>query len=38
MFNVVCCTSKLANESSRDWRNLSSKLNSYEITDERITL
>ena len=36
MFNVISCTSKLGNKSSRDWRNISAKLKSYEISDERI--
>ncbi|KAL2957991.1 hypothetical protein AAZX31_18G182000 [Glycine max] len=37
LFNVVSCTSKLANEGSKDWRNLSAKLKSHEITNEHIT-
>jgi len=36
LFNVISCTSKLGNKSSRDWRNISAKLKSYEISDERI--
>ncbi|KAL2989744.1 hypothetical protein AAZX31_11G155500 [Glycine max] len=34
LFNVVSCTSKLANEGSKDWRNLRAKLKSPEITNE----
>ena len=37
LFNVVSCTSKLANECSKDWRNLSAKLKSHEIMNEHIT-
>ena len=37
LFNVVSCTSKLANKGSKDWRNLSAKLKSHEITNEHIT-
>lgn len=37
IFNVVSCTSKLANEGSKDWRNLSVKLKSHEIMNEHIT-
>ena len=37
LFNIVSCTSKLANEGSKDGRNLSAKLKSHEITDEHIT-
>jgi len=36
LFKVISCTSKLGNESSRDWRNLSAKLKSHEISDEHI--
>jgi len=36
LFNVVSCTSKLVNEGSKDWRNLSAKLKSNEITNEHI--
>ena len=37
LFNVDSCTSKLANKGSKDWRNLSAKLKSHEITNEHIT-
>jgi len=37
LFNVVCCTSKLANKGNKDWRNLSVKLKNFEITYENIT-
>ena len=30
LFNVITCTSKLGNEGSRDWRNLSAKLKNRE--------
>ena len=36
LFNVISCTSKLGTEGSRDWRNLSAKLKSHEISDEHI--
>ena len=36
LFNVIGCTSKLGNEGSIDWRNLSAKFKSYEISDEHI--
>ncbi|KAL5169782.1 Zinc finger MYM-type protein 5 [Glycine soja] len=36
LFNVVSCTSKLVSEGSKDWRNLSAKLKSNEITNEHI--
>jgi len=37
LFNVVSRTSKLANEGSNDWRNLSNKLKRHEISNEHIT-
>ena len=37
LFNVVFRTSKLANEGSNDWRNLSNKLKRHEISNEHIT-
>jgi len=38
LFNVVSCTSKLVNEGSNDWRNLSNKLKRHEISsNEHIT-
>ena len=37
MFNVVSRTSKLANEGSNDWRNLSNKLKRHEISNKHIT-
>ena len=37
LFNVVYCTSKLANKGGKDWRNLSAKLKSHEIKNEHIT-
>jgi len=36
LFNIISCTSKLGNEGSRDWRNLSAKLKSHKICDEHI--
>jgi len=36
LFNVIDSTSKLGNKGSRDWRNLSAKLKSHEISDEHI--
>ena len=39
LFNAIPSTtpSKLANEGSRDWRNLSSKLKNHEISNKHIT-
>jgi len=37
LFNVVSRTSKLANEGSNDWRNLSNKLKRHEISNKHIT-
>jgi len=37
LFNVVSHTSKLANEGSNDWRNISNKLKRHEISNEHIT-
>ena len=36
LFNVVPSTNKLANEGSRDWRNINPKLRSHEISNEHI--
>ena len=36
LFNHVPCTTKLANEGSRDWRNISHKLRNHEISNEHI--
>lgn len=37
LFNSDCDRSKLANEGTKDWRNLSVKLKSHETTNEHIT-
>ena len=37
LFNSDCNTSKLANEGTKDWRNLGVKLKSHETTNEHIT-
>ena len=37
MFNSDCNRSKLANERTKDWRNLGVKLKSHETTNEHIT-
>jgi len=36
LFNLVPSTTKLANEGSRDWRNISHKLRNHEISNEHI--
>ena len=36
LFDIIPSTSKLVSEGSRDWRNISSKLKSHEISNEHI--
>ena len=37
LLNLVPSTTRLANEGSRDWRNISHKLRNHEISNKHIT-
>ena len=36
LFNLVLSTTKLVNESSKDWKNINHKLRNHEISNEQI--